>query len=320
MEMRTIGSSEIAVAPLMFGGNVFGWTADEAMSFHLLDAFVARGFNCIDTADVYSAWVPGHQGGESETILGKWFKRSGKRNQVVIATKLGMAMGSLQGGLGKNYIASQVEQSLLRLQTECIDLYQSHKDDPATPLEETLEAYGRLIDQGKVRIIGASNYKGERLREAVELARREGLPVYQTLQPEYNLYDRKQFEQDAQPIATELGLGVIPYSSLASGFLTGKYTSKEDIAGTSRERKLGAYFDERGLRILKTLREVANEAGVEPAAVALAWLIAQPTILAPIASATNLKQLESNFKAVELQLTPRQLDQLDRSSKSTSQD
>ena len=310
MEMRNIGTSEIEVAPLMFGGNVFGWTADEATSFKLLDAFVARGFNFIDTADVYSTWVPGHLGGESETILGKWFKRSGKRNQVVLATKLGMAMGPLKGGLAKGYIASQVEQSLARLQTDHIDLYQSHKDDPGTPLEETLEAYGRLIEQGKVRIIGASNYKSERLREAVELGRRAGLPVYQTLQPEYNLYDRKEFEQDALPVVQELGLGVVPYSSLASGFLTGKYSSKEDIAGSSREKRLGGYFDERGIKVLKALRDVADDASTEPAAVALAWLMAQPTILAPIASATSLMQLESNFQAVELKLTPRQMEQL----------
>ena len=316
MEMRKLGNSGIEVAPLMFGGNVFGWTADEAMSFRLLDAFVARGFNFIDTANVYSTWAPGHQGGESETVIGKWFKRSGKRNQVVIATKLGLAMDGLKGGLAKGYIASEVEKSLKRLQIDCIDLYQSHKDDPDTPLEETLEAYSRLIEQGKVRIIGASNYSGERLREAVELARRDGLPEYQTLQPEYNLYSRKEFEQDAQPVAQELGVSVIPYWALASGFLTGKYATQEDTLGASREKRLGAYFDERGIRLLQTLRDVANEAATEPAAVAIAWLMAQPTIVAPIASATNLKQLESNFKAVELHLTPRQLEQLNAASAS----
>ncbi len=314
MQMRRVGKSLIEVAPLMFGGNVFGWTADEATSFRLLDAFVARGFNFIDTADVYSAWVPGHEGGESETILGKWFRRSGKRNQVVIATKVGMALGPLPGGLTKAYIMSSVEKSLKRLQVDCIDLYQSHKDDPETPLEDTLEAYARLIEQGKVRLIGASNYKGERLRGAVELARRAGLPVYVTLQPEYNLYDRKDFEGDARPIAEELGLSVIPYSSLASGFLSGKYASNEDIVGTSREKRLGGYFNERGMRILKSLREVANEVHAEPGAVALAWLMAQPTILAPIASATSLQQLESNLQAAELTLSARQIGVLDEAS------
>lgn len=314
MQMRKLGESGIEVAPLMFGGNVFGWTADEATSFRLLDAFVARGFNFIDTADVYSAWVPGHEGGESETILGKWFRRSGKRNQVVIATKVGMAMGPLQGGLAKGYIMDAVEKSLKRLQVDCIDLYQSHEDDSKTPLEETLEAYSRLIEQGKVRLIGASNYKGERLREAVELARRSGLPVYATLQPEYNLYDREDFEVDARLVAAELGIGVIPYSSLASGFLSGKYASKDDIAGTNREKRLAGYFDEHGMRILKALREVANEVSSDPGAVALAWLMAQPTILAPIASATSVQQLESNLRAAELTFSPRQMQTLDEAS------
>jgi aryl-alcohol dehydrogenase-like predicted oxidoreductase len=314
MQRRKLGESEIEVAPLMFGGNVFGWTADEATSFRLLDAFVARGFNFIDTADVYSAWVPGHQGGESETLLGKWLRRSGKRNQVVIATKVGMAMGPLQGGLAKAYIMSSVEKSLQRLQVDCIDLYQSHQDDPKTPLEETLEAYSRLIEQGKVRLIGASNYTGERLREAVELARRSGLPAYATLQPEYNLYSRKNFEEDARPVAKELGLGVLPYSSLASGFLSGKYASKEDIAGTSREKRLEGYFDERGMRILKALRQVANEVGAECGAVAVAWLMARPTVLAPIASATSVQQLESNLRAANLTFSPRQMQMLDEAS------
>lgn len=314
MQMRRIAKSEIEVAPLMFGGNVFGWTADQEISFRLLDGFVARGFNFIDTADVYSAWVPGHAGGESETILGRWFRRSGKRNQVVVATKLGISFAGLTGGLSKRYIAEAVEQSLRRLETDHIDLYQAHTDDPATPIEETLEAFGKLVEQGKVRLIGASNFKGVRLREAVTTARRDGLPVYATLQPEYNLYDRQQFEQDAQPVAEELGLSVIPYYALASGFLSGKYSSKEDIAGTSRERKLAGYFSERGLAILKALREVADDAGTEPATVALAWLMAQPTILAPIASATNLSQLETNLGAAELKLTRRQLDLLTSAS------
>ena len=314
MEMRQLAKSEIKTAPLMLGGNVFGWTADEATSFRLLDAFVARGFNFIDTADIYSAWAPGHVGGESESILGRWFQRSGKRNSVVIATKLGLPFGPYAGGLGKKYIAEAVEQSLRRLATDHIDLYQAHKDDTQTPIEETLEAFGRLVEAGKVRLIGASNFSGERLHESVAMARRDGLPVYATLQPEYNLYDRAKFEQDGQPIAQELEIGVIPYYGLASGFLTAKYSAREDIVGTSREKRLTGYFDERGLNILRVLRQIANEIGAEPATVALAWLMAQPTILAPIASATSLAQLETNLRAAELQLTRRQTDLLTEAS------
>jgi aryl-alcohol dehydrogenase-like predicted oxidoreductase len=307
MQKRNLGSTDLAIVPLVFGGNVFGWTADEARSFELLDAFVDRGFNCIDTADVYSRWVPGHVGGESETIIGKWLKQGGKRDQVVLLTKVGMEMPSVGKGLAKKYILEEVEQSLKRLQTDRIDLYQSHKDDESVALEETLEAYAQLIDEGKVRYIGASNYTGARLAEAEDLAEREKLPAYKTLQPEYNLHARQGYEQDLAPVAEKYGLGVIPYFTLASGFLTGKYQSVEDAKGAKREGMVQKYFDERGMKILMALKQVSEETGAEQAAVSLAWLLEQPTITAPIASATSTKQMEALFAAVELKLTAAQL-------------
>jgi aryl-alcohol dehydrogenase-like predicted oxidoreductase len=256
---------------------------------------------------VYSTWLPGHQGGESETIIGKWFKRSGKRDQVVLLTKVGMEMKSGGKGLSKKYILEEVEQSLKRLQTDRIDLYQSHKDDESVAMEETLEAYAQLIDEGKVRYIGASNYTGARLAEAEDLAERKKLPAYKTLQPEYNLHDRQGYEQDLAPVAEKYGLGVVPYFSLASGFLTGKYQSAEDAKGKKRESRVQKYFDKRGMKILKALKQVSEETGAEQAAVSLAWLLAQPTITAPIASATSTKQMEALFAAVELKLTAAQL-------------
>lgn len=307
MQTRNLGATDLAIVPLVFGGNVFGWTADETRSFELLDMFVDRGFNCIDTADVYSAWVPGNVGGESETIIGKWMKQSGKRDQVVLLTKVGFEMKSGGKGLAKRYILEEVEQSLKRLQTDRIDLYQSHTDDQSVPLEETLEAYAQLIDAGKVRYIGASNYKGARLAEAEDLAEREKLPAYKTLQPEYNLYDRQGYEHDLAPVAEKYGLGVIPYFALASGFLTGKYQRVEDAKGKNRETRVQKYFDERGMKILEALKKVSDETGAEQAAVSLAWLLAQPTITAPIASATNTAQMEALFAAVELRLTAAQL-------------
>jgi aryl-alcohol dehydrogenase-like predicted oxidoreductase len=310
MHTRMLGKTDLAIVPLVLGGNAFGWTIDDAKSFEVLDAFVDRGFNCIDTADVYSIWIPGHQGGESETIIGKWFARSGKRNQVVLATKVGIGMKSGGKGLSKKYILEEVEQSLKRLQTDHIDLYQSHIDDESTPLEETLEAYARLIEQGKVRAIGASNYKGARLIEALEIAEKSGLPMYRTLQPEYNLYNRKGYEEDLAPVAAKYELGVFCFPSLASGFLTGKYQKVEDAKGAKRESRVAKYFDERGLRILKSLKNVADDAGAEQASVALAWLLAQPTITAPIASATSAKQLQALFAAVDLKLRPAQVQEL----------
>ena len=314
MKTRKLGHSDLQVVPLMLGGNVFGWTVDETASFKLLDAFVDRGFNFIDTADVYSRWLPGNHGGESETIIGKWFAKSGKRDKVVLATKVGMDLGEGKQGLAKKYILQAAEASLKRLQTDHIDLYQSHKDDEATPLDETLEAYQTLIEQGKVRIIGASNYKSARLTEALDVAKKKGLPVYQTLQPEYNLYDREPYESDLAPVAEKYGLSVVPYFSLASGFLTGKYKTKADTQGKNRGSRVEKYFDDRGLRILKALADVAAETGSREASVALAWLLAQPTITAPIASATSLEQMDSLFAAVDLHLTESQVKTLTEAS------
>jgi aryl-alcohol dehydrogenase-like predicted oxidoreductase len=314
MQTRQLGHSNLQIVPLMLGGNVFGWTTDAATSFSILDAFIDAGFNFIDTADVYSRWKPGNHGGESETIIGQWFARSGKRDKVILATKVGMDMGDGKKGLARKYILQAAEDSLRRLQTDYIDLYQSHTDDQSTPLDETLEAYQQLIKQGKVRLIGASNYKGDRLREAIAIAERENLPVYQTLQPEYNLYARKDFETGLQPVAQELGLSVIPYYSLASGFLTGKYKSKEDTKGANRGGKVEKYFDDRGVKILKALNEVAAETGAAQATIALAWLLEQPTILAPIASATNTKQLENLTAAPSLRLSDAALAKLYQAS------
>jgi aryl-alcohol dehydrogenase-like predicted oxidoreductase len=316
MQTRTLGSSGLQIVPLVLGGNVFGWTIDEDKSFEILDAFVDRGFNCIDTADVYSSWVPGHTGGESETILGKWFARSGKRSKVILATKVGMEMPDTGKGLKKEYILREVEQSLQRLQTDVIDLYQSHKDDESTPIDETLEAYGELLKSGKVRAIGASNYTGERLEHAMSVAKHLNLPAYTTLQPDYNLYDRQQYETDLAPVAAKYTLGVIPYFSLASGFLTGKYQSLEDTKGKNRGSRVEKYFDDRGHRILSALRQVSDETGAQQASIALAWLLAQPTITAPIASATSTRQLEALFAAVDLNLTGAQLKTLTDASAS----
>lgn len=302
MEKRTIGHSDLSVAPLAFGGNVFGWTADEATSFRLLDAFVEAGFNLIDTADAYSRWVPGNQGGESETIIGKWLKQSGKRDQVVIATKLGADMGQGRKGLSKEYIQREVDESLRRLQTDHIDLYQSHFDDPDTPVAETLGAFGKLIEAGKVRYIGASNFSPERLRESIETSASQGLPAYQSLQPEYNLYDREKFETQYAPICQQYGLGVINYYSLASGFLTGKYRSEADLSKSQRGQGVKKYLNDRGQRILTALDEVAEQHSATPAQVSLAWLMAQPTIAAPIASATSTDQLGDIAKAADLHL------------------
>lgn len=302
MQTRALGNTKIQVVPLMLGTNVFGWTADAPTSFRILDAFVDRGFNFIDTADLYSNWHPGNQGGESETILGQWFKQSGKRDKVVLATKVGLDLGEGKKGLSKKYILEEVEASLKRLQTDHIELYQSHTDDKTVPLQETLEAYQQLVQQGKVHFIGASNYKGARLTEAIELAQKHNLPVYQTLQPEYNLHTRQEYEQDLAPVAGKFNLGVIPYFSLASGFLTGKYKSLDDTKGKNRGTRVERYFDDRGIKILKALEEVSRDTNAKQATVALAWLLAQPAITAPIASATTTDQLESLFASVDLKL------------------
>jgi aryl-alcohol dehydrogenase-like predicted oxidoreductase len=302
MKMRKLGTSGLEVAPLAFGGNVFGWTIDEPTSFRLLDAFVAAGFNLIDTADVYSRWAHGNQGGESETIIGKWLKQSGMRDQVVLATKVGMELGPDQKGLSRPYILRAVEDSLTRLQTDRIDLYQSHKDDAETPLEETLGAFAELVRQGKVRAIGASNYSAKRLSEALRISKDSGLPSYQCLQPHYNMCERTGFEADLEPLCLELGLGVIPYYSLASGFLTGKYRSEADLAQSARGQGVKKYLNDRGLRILAALDEVADRYASTPARVALAWLLARPSVTAPIASATSVKQLDELIGATQLEL------------------
>jgi aryl-alcohol dehydrogenase-like predicted oxidoreductase len=302
MQMRKLGSSGIEVPAIMLGGNVFGWTVNESDSFRLLDAAWDAGLNFIDTADVYSRWAPGHVGGESETILGKWFARSGKREDVILATKVGMDMGDGDHGLDPDYIARAVEASLKRLQTDRIDLYQAHKDDEKTRLGDTLGAFDRLVEQGKVRFIGASNYSGARLREAVETSTQNDIASYQTLQPHYNLMERENYEMELAPVVAEYGLGVIPYFSLAGGFLSGKYRSAADAQGKARAGMVGKYLNERGFAVIAALEEVAREYRSTPASVALAWLMAQPGITAPIASATDEKQLADLVNATELEL------------------
>jgi aryl-alcohol dehydrogenase-like predicted oxidoreductase len=314
MKKRKLGNSGLEVAPLVLGGNVFGWTVDEPTAFRILDAFAASGGNCIDTADTYSRWVPGNKGGESETVIGKWLKRSGNRNKVVIATKVGSEMGPNRRGLSKPYILRAVEDSLQRLQTDHIDLYQSHKDDPDTPIEETLEAYEQLIKQGKVRAIGASNYSAERLAHALQVSQQKGYPGYQSLQPLYNLYDRADYERSLEPLCREKGLGVITYYSLASGFLTGKYRSEKDLTKSIRGQKIKIYLDDRGFRILRALDQVAERYNSTPAGVSLAWLIARPGITAPIASATSLEQLNDLTEAPRLELDHSSLELLNEAS------
>lgn len=301
MEKRELGKSGIQVAPFAFGGNVFGWTADEKTSFTLLDAFLDAGFDFVDTADVYSRWVPGHTGGESEAIIGNWLKTTGKRNQIIIATKVGKPMGN-EKGLSKAYITKAVEASLKRLQTDYIDLYQSHDDDSDTPLEETLETYTDLIKQGKVRAVGASNYSAPRFREALQVSKDNGFARYESLQPEYNLYDRKDYETEYESLCRESNIGVITYYSLASGFLTGKYQSENDLNKSKRGSGVKKYLNGRGYKILAALDKVAEEYNATPASIALAWVMARPGITAPIASATSIQQLNELTKAASLNL------------------
>jgi aryl-alcohol dehydrogenase-like predicted oxidoreductase len=314
MKKRRLGHSQIEVAPLAFGGNVFGWTVDEATSFSLLDRFVDSGCNLIDTADVYSRWVAGHNGGESETVIGKWLKQSGKRDQVILATKVGMEMGPGKKGLSRARIFQAVEESLQRLQTDYIDLYQSHTDDPDTSQEETLEAYGELVKQGKVRAIGASNFNAERLQQAARIARQHGYPQYECMQPEYNLYQRSGYECTLEPVCTTHGMGVITYFSLASGFLTGKYRSKQDMSKSPRGSSMDKYMNERGFRILNELDNTAKQYNATPARVALAWLMARPSVTAPIASATSLSQLDEMIAATEMALDQESIERLNTAS------
>ncbi|MEA3110832.1 MAG: hypothetical protein QOG58_631 [Caballeronia sp.] len=314
MDKRKLGHSGIEVAPFAFGGNVLGWTADEATSFSLLDAFSSSGFNLIDTADIYVNWLPGFKGGESETIIGKWLARSGKRSKVVLATKVGMEMGPGRTGLSKRYIIEAVEASLRRLNTEYVDLYQSHRDDADTPFEETLEAYAQLIKQGKVRAIGASNYAAERLEESLQVSASTGLPSYQTLQPHYNLYDRAEFESAARAVCAKNDVGVLTYFSLANGFLTGKYRSASNLGTGARSDAVKPYVNPRGMNILAALDETGALLGKTAAQIALAWLIAQPAVTAPIASATSLAQLDELMAAAHLKLPPEAIDTLNRAS------
>ena len=314
MPLRPLGRSGLQVAPLALGGNVFGWTADEKASFAVLDAFVDAGFNLVDTADIYSNWVPGHAGGESESVIGRWFKSSGKRDKVVLATKLGKPMGEGRSGLSRRWMRQAVEDSLRRLQTDRIDLYQSHDDDAGTPLEETMGAFAELIREGKVRAIGASNFTAPRLAEALAVSARLGLPRYETLQPLFNLADRAPYEAELQPLCVAEGVGVINFYGLARGFLSGKYRSEADLGKSPRGGGVKGYLNPRGHRILAALDAVAARHGATPAQVALAWQMAQPGIVAPIASATSVAQLQELLGAATLVLTAEDRHALDIAS------
>ena len=314
MNTRPLGRSGLQVSPICLGGNVFGWTADEATSFVLLDAWVDAGMNFIDTADVYSRWVPGHTGGESESVIGRWLEKSGKRDKIVLATKVGKDMGDGKVGLAPAYIRSAVEASLKRLQTDVIDLYQSHDDDPKTPLADTLGAYADLIKAGKVRAIGASNFTAPRLAEALTVSKQHGLPRYECLQPLYNLVERPAFEAELETVCLEHGIGVINFFALASGFLSGKYRSEADLGKSPRGQGVKKYLNERGLRVLAALDVAAQRHGATPSQVALAWQIARPSITAPIASATSLEQLAGLVGAARLQLDAEALRAIDVAS------
>nr|WP_294876903.1 aldo/keto reductase [uncultured Pedobacter sp.] len=314
MKKRKLGNSDLFVYPIAFGGNVFGWTADEKKSFEILDGFTDAGFNFIDTADVYSAWVPGNTGGESETIVGNWMSQRNNRDKIILATKVGAPMGPDKKGLSKKYIFQAVEDSLKRLKTDYIDLYQSHYDDFDTPIQETLEAYHQLIKEGKVRWIGASNLSPERLTESLEIAKKFNLPKYQTLQPEYNLYQREGYEKNFEQIVQDNNLGTINYYALASGFLTGKYRSETDLNKSQRGGAVKNYLNERGFKILKALDDVSEQYSADQASIALAWLIARPSITAPIASVTSLDQLEDLKKAATLKLNVEDIAILDEAS------
>ncbi len=318
MDTRALGRSGLQVSPVCLGGNVFGWTVDEAMSFRLLDAWVDAGMNFVDTADVYSRWAPGHAGGESETVIGKWLRQGGKRQRVVLATKVGKPMGENDKGLSRAYIRRAVDASLGRLQTDVIDLYQAHEDDAATPLEETLAAFAELIKEGKVRAIGASNYTAPRLALALDTSERLGLPRYESLQPLYNLVERAAYEDELEPLCVERGLGVINFFALAMGFLTGKYRSAADLGKSVRGGGVKKYLNERGLAVLAALDAVAGAIGATPAQVALAWQIARPSITAPIASATNERQLAELVAAARLRLDAPSIASIDRVSRATA--
>ena len=314
METRKLGRSGVLIPPVMIGGNVFGWTVDKEASFRVLDACLDAGLNAIDTADVYSAWVPGHQGGESEAVIGDWLSQRGGRDRVVIATKVGIKMGSGEEGLAPDWITREVEASLQRLRTDYIDLYQAHRDDEGTPLEDTLGAFALLIEQGKVRAIGASNYTAPRLREALRTSDRLGLPRYESLQPHYNLLERAGYEDELEELCRAEGIGVIPYYALASGFLTGKYRSEADLTKSTRGGGVKKYLNPHGQKVLAALDEVAARLDAKPAEVAVAWLAARPGVTAPIASATSPEQVTELARAAMLRLDKAAIDALDAAS------
>ncbi len=314
MQKRKLGRSGLEIAPLVFGGNVFGWTVDEKGSFTLLDAFLDAGFDCVDTADVYSRWKPGNTGGESEVIIGNWFAARGNRSKVILASKCGNEMAPDKKGLSKAYILRAVEDSLKRLKTDYIDLYQSHRDDPNTPLDETMEAHATLIKSGKVRAIGASNYSADRLKAALAASAKAGIPRYETLQPNYSLCERADFEGEVQNLCVAQGITVIPYYSLASGFLTGKYRSEADVGDKARGAGVKKYLNPKGFGILKALDDVAARTKATQAQVALAWLLAQPAIAAPIASATSTTQLADILASTQLNLDADALAALNKAS------
>ena len=314
MQFRELGRSGLKVSPLCFGGNVFGWTADEPTSFKLLDAMLATSVNFIDTADSYSTWVPGHHGGESETVIGKWLKSRGGRERVIVATKVGSDLGAGKKGLAKAYILREVEDSLRRLQTDYIDLYQTHRPDLGTPEEETLSAYEQLVREGKVRAIGTSNYSAAQLKRALDVSRERHWPRYESLQPNYNLYDRADYERELEAVCVREKIGVIPYFSLAAGFLTGKYRSDADLAQRARGQFVKKYLNERGFGILAALDEVAKEKDATAAQIAVAWLMARPSVTAPIVSATSVEQWKEIVKAVDLKLDASAIARLDAAS------
>jgi aryl-alcohol dehydrogenase-like predicted oxidoreductase len=309
MEKIKLEDTDIEIGPLIFGGNVFGWTVDEKEAFSLLDQFFEKGFNCIDTADSYSAWAPGNKGGESETIIGNWMKARRNRNQIVISTKVGDKISENKKRLSKKYILAAAEESLKRLQIGHIDLYQTHKDDPSTPIEETLQAYQQLMDEGKIGYIGVSNLSPERIEESLKISREKNLPGYQTLQPKYNLYDR-EFETKYADLVQRNNMSVITYSSLASGFLSGKYHSEKDFSKSARGKGMEKYLNKKGNTLLKVLEEISETYNSSPAAISLAWLIKNPLVTAPIVSATNKKQLEEIMQAVELNLSHEDMEKL----------
>jgi len=313
MEKRKIGKSDLEVYPFSLGGNVFGWTADEQTSFQILDAYTDAGFNFIDTANVYSVWAPGNKGGESETIIGNWIKKSGKRDKLIISTKVGAELSPTSKGLKKEYILKEVENSLRRLQTDYIDLYFTHYDDMSLPVEEPLEAYAQLVKEGKIRYIGASNMGVFRIEEAIDKSRKYGYPEYICIQPQYNLYDRLQYEVEYEPMVEEYNVGAVTYYSLASGFLTGKYKFDEDIRG-KRSSTVKNYLNDRGKHIIDALTDIANQLNATPAQVALAWLIARPSVTAPIASVSKPGQLDI-LKAVDIKLSHEMIEKLNNVSK-----